>query len=90
MSNTQPEALHKFAHGWAQQAYYKGLGKPCDIDGARQRFEAELHRLHALNAELLGALKLCSAELFAQCDGPRAKSYVAIARAAITKAEGKQ
>lgn len=46
-------------------------------------------RLIAAAPELLEALKVCSAELFAQCaDHPRAMLLVEEARAAIAKAEG--
>ena len=49
---------------------------------------ANMH-LFAAAPELLNALKLCSAELFAQCaDQPRAKQYIEMARAAIAKAKG--
>ncbi|MDO4795552.1 MAG: hypothetical protein Q4A28_06380 [Brachymonas sp.] len=49
---------------------------------------ANMH-LFAAAPELLEALKVCSAELFAQCaDHPRAMQYVEQARAAIAKAEG--
>lgn len=34
--------IHTLAHLWAQQCYFKGLGRPNDIDGARAAFEAEL------------------------------------------------
>ena len=44
--------LFNLAHQWAIQSYYKGLGRPCDIDGARSAFETEATRLHALSRYL--------------------------------------
>lgn len=99
--NTQPEALRladeldwrhqevadcpeREAAAELRRLHWAELG----VREHRDHMCKEVTRLHSLNSELLEALKLCSAELFAQCDRPRAKSYVAIARAAITKATG--
>lgn len=60
----------------------------CEIVGTGEQAEANA-RLIAAAPELLEALKVCSAELFAQCaDHPRAMLFVKEARAAIAKAEG--
>ena len=34
--------LFTLAHLWAQQCYFKGLGRPCDIESARGAFEQAL------------------------------------------------
>ena len=34
--------LFTLAHLWAQQCYFKGLGRPCDIDSAKGAFEQAL------------------------------------------------
>ncbi len=42
--NTTPAGwmaeMERLAHQWAIQSYYKGLGRECDIDGARAKFLA--------------------------------------------------
>lgn len=40
-------ALKQAAHAWAIEAYNKGLGRPCDIDGKRGAFDALIASMEA-------------------------------------------
>jgi len=82
--NTQPEALRLAVE---LESY---VGRPVCNEAA-----AELRRLHALNADLLVALKQMESAL-ARCFGPHKAEEgnrhraLATARAAIAKATGEQ
>jgi len=54
--NMQTKVL-VLAHEWTIQAYRKGAGLPCNIDGACTDFVAGLARMQALNVQMLEALK---------------------------------
>ena len=92
MSKQQPEAL-RLADGLATVAKYSDC-EHWDTHTLEQA-AAELHRLHALNAELLGALKLNYAELSSQWTpyiraNEKEVAAMKAARAAIAKAEGRE
>lgn len=71
MNETQKQELEelrnkliKAAHNWSIETYMKGLGRPCDIDGARCTFQellteqlTELITLREENTRLSRALQ---------------------------------
>ena len=86
MSTQQPEALRLAEI----QSDYSGF-----TIVETQQAQAELRRLHALNAELLEALKLNYAELSSQWTpyiraNEKEVAAMKAARAAIAKAEGRE
>ena len=76
---TQPEALR------LADALTKYLGGNTATQAA-----AELRRLHALNGELLGALRTAADHLEGMPDPEDVAACVVKARAAIAKAEGEK
>lgn len=44
------ERMHSLAHAWAQECYFKGLGRPAQIDATRGEFQKALRALLASGA----------------------------------------